>query len=66
MKRMLTKKLMAERYSVTLRTIERWREDEILPQPTIINGRWYFDEVEIEKHERDRMVAAHQPASTDA
>jgi predicted site-specific integrase-resolvase len=66
MKRMLTKKQMAERYQVTNRTVERWTADKILPAPTIINKRWYFNEADIEQRERERMGAAQQPETNNA
>jgi len=62
MKRLLTKRLLAQRYSVTLRSIERWAELGILPPPQKINSRCYWDEAEIECRERERM-AAQQPES---
>jgi predicted DNA-binding transcriptional regulator AlpA len=64
--KMLTKQLVAARYSVTERTIDRWAESGVLPMPMRINARCYWDESEIEKRERDRMAAAQQPASTTA
>ena len=66
MTKMLTKKLLAQRYSVTDRTIDRWLKDGILPTPSRINHRCYWDESEIEQRERVRMAAAQQAASTDA
>lgn len=56
MKRKLTKRQTGDRYSVSTKTVERWRETGILPQPEIINGRWYFDEQELERHERERLA----------
>jgi hypothetical protein len=42
------------RYGVCDRTIARWERDEKLsfPQPTVINGRKYFDEDALNDWER--------------
>jgi DNA-binding transcriptional MerR regulator len=59
--RKLTKRMVAERYSVSERTIDRWTEAGILPQPDRINKRPYYDEDGIEQRERERMSAARYP-----
>ena len=64
--RKLTKRLVADRHSVSTKTVERWVETGILPKPEIINGRWYFDEADIEQRERERMGAANQPETNTA
>jgi predicted site-specific integrase-resolvase len=66
MTRKLTKRLVAERYSITERTVDRWTEAGILPAPDRINTRCYWDLGEIEKRERERMSAARQPEATSA
>lgn len=53
----LTKRPVAERYSITPRTVDRWTEEGILPAPIQIKNRRYWDQAEIEKRERDRMAA---------
>ena len=53
--RKLTSRAVANRYSVSIRTIERWTEDGILPQPMRIHKVKYWDELEIEQMERVRM-----------
>lgn len=53
--RKLTSRMLCERYSVVTRTIDRWTAAGILPQPLIINGYRYWDEQEVEQHERERM-----------
>ena len=53
--RKLTSRALADRYSVSIRTVERWTEDGILPQPMRIHKVKYWDELEIEQMERVRM-----------
>jgi hypothetical protein len=55
--RKLTSRMLCERYNVVTRTIDRWTAAGILPQPLIINGYRYWDEAEVEQHERERMSA---------
>jgi DNA-binding transcriptional MerR regulator len=66
MKHKLSKRLVAERYSVSQRTVDRWTETGILPAPDRINKRPYWDEAEIEQLERDRMSAAQQSENNNA
>ena len=63
--KMLTKQLVAARYSVTERTIDRWAESGFLPSPMRINTRCYWDEAEIEQRERDRKAAAQQSTAAE-
>lgn len=58
---LLTSKAVAERYSVSIRTIERWTEDGILPEPMRINKIRYWDEMEIEQRERQRLAHRNAP-----
>jgi len=46
----LPTRAVCERYSVTDRTVSRWERDPDLkfPQPTVINGRKYYDLNELE------------------
>jgi len=53
----LTMRALCERYDVTDRTIDRWLETGILPQPMRINRVRYWDETDIEAFERSRMAA---------
>jgi predicted DNA-binding transcriptional regulator AlpA len=62
MSRKLTTRALQERYSVVDRTIDRWIQTGVLPQPMRINGRKYWDEAEIEERERERM-AAREPST---
>lgn len=55
-RKLLTAKLVAERYGVNLKTIDRWTEADILPQPLRVNHRRYWNEFEIEQRERERMA----------
>lgn len=38
----LTTRLLAQRWKVTTRTIDRWVQSGLLPEPTKINGRKYW------------------------
>jgi DNA-binding transcriptional MerR regulator len=53
--RKLTTGMLCARYNVCARTITRWVEDGILPVPDVIRGRRYFDELQVEERERQRM-----------
>lgn len=56
---MLPTRKVRQRYgNVCQRTIDRWCGKGILPPPEIINGRRYFDLSEIERVERERLLAA--------
>ncbi len=48
------------RYGVCDRTVARWEKDEALnfPQPTLINGRKYFDEDALNAWERAQASKA--------
>jgi predicted site-specific integrase-resolvase len=59
--RKLTSRALAERYGVCSRTLDRWTEAGILPEPMRINKVRYWDVQEIELRERERMGAARQP-----
>jgi predicted DNA-binding transcriptional regulator AlpA len=62
--RKLTTRALCQRYDVVDRTIDRWVATGILPKPLYINNRRYWDEAEVEQHERDRMGAERtRPAS---
>jgi DNA-binding transcriptional MerR regulator len=64
MTKKLTTRLLCERYSVCDRTIDRWVEAGILPEPMRINKARYWDEQEIEQLDRER--AAKAIAATEA
>jgi predicted DNA-binding transcriptional regulator AlpA len=42
------------RYKVSPRTIYRWIEDGILPQPIHINSRLFFDDAALDERDRER------------
>jgi hypothetical protein len=54
--RKLPTRLLCARFNVCDRTIARWQNDPDLnfPSPIVINGRKYFDEIEVVRWERDR------------
>jgi predicted DNA-binding transcriptional regulator AlpA len=62
-KRMLTTRVLCERFNVVDRTIDRWVEAKILPQPMWLNGRRYWPEEEIEAVERAALGARTAPDS---
>ena len=41
---MISTRLMAERWHVSLRTVERWIEVGVLPPPIRVRGRKYWPE----------------------
>jgi hypothetical protein len=57
---MLPTKAVAARYRVHRLTIHRWVNNPALnfPRPRIINGRYYFDETELDAHDRACARAA--------
>jgi predicted site-specific integrase-resolvase len=55
--RKLTARNICDRYGIVDKTVERWVDAGILPQPVYINKRRYFDEAEVEQRERERMAA---------
>lgn len=59
-KRKLPVKEVAARYGVTIRTIERWLDDEDLkfPDPIYINKRRYIDGEKLDGWERTRAKGA--------
>jgi hypothetical protein len=58
--KLLPKRQVAERYSVSTRTVDRWVADLKLgfARPVVIRGRAYFTETELEQFERRRVAAA--------
>jgi hypothetical protein len=60
--RKLTTRMLCERYSISDRTVDRWTASGILPEPMRINNVRYWDELEIETRERQRMNPA-QPSA---
>ena len=64
--RMLPMGQVCRRYGVTDRTIDRWLERGILPQPLRINRYRYWRESDLQRFERERFSAAsnHATAAT--
>jgi DNA-binding transcriptional MerR regulator len=58
MTRKLTSRALQQRYGVVDRTIDRWTEAGILPEPMRINKVRYWDEQEIEQLDRERAAKA--------
>jgi DNA-binding transcriptional MerR regulator len=58
-KRKLTIRLLCDRYNVCSRTIDRWVQSGLLPKPMTVNRRRYWDEMEIEQRDQERMAAAN-------
>lgn len=55
--RMLPMGQVCRRYGVTDRTIDRWLERGILPEPLRINRYRYWRVSDLERFERERMSA---------
>jgi predicted site-specific integrase-resolvase len=60
--RWYSKREVAERYGVSMRSIERWSESGKFPRGTFLpNKRWAWTNLEIEEHERG-LVAGGEAA----
>jgi hypothetical protein len=55
--RMLPTRLVRERYLIVDRTINRWIDRGILPEPLRINGLRYWRESDLAQREREGMSA---------
>jgi hypothetical protein len=51
----LTTRHLCERYGIVSRTVDRWTEARILPEPLRINRYRYWDLDEVEQREREGM-----------
>jgi hypothetical protein len=63
-RRYLTNRLIAMRYNVCGRTVDRWQRDPRLnfPKPDEINGRKYTLEDKLDAFDRQRTVAPMEGA----
>lgn len=63
-KRYLPSPQTAKRYGVSDRTLARWIKDPPagFPTPIKINGRWYWEEGELESYERALAANAKKAA----
>ena len=66
MARKLTSRALQERYGVVDRTIDRWVESGVLPQPMRINKIRYWDLDEIEARDTQRLRGQMQRDSEAA
>jgi predicted DNA-binding transcriptional regulator AlpA len=58
-----SKRQVADRYGVSMRSIERWAESGKFPRGTQLpNNRWYWADLEIEAHEKS-LVGAGEAAA---
>jgi DNA-binding transcriptional MerR regulator len=49
----IAKRRVAERYDVTIRTVDRWVEKKVIPPPDLdINNRGYWYEDGLDRHDR--------------
>ena len=55
-RKLVTARRLCERYGVVPRTIDRWLEAGLLPEPLRINTIRYWDEAEIEQRDRERSA----------
>lgn len=67
-RKFLTKRAVAQRYSVTPRTVERWAQTGALrPADQTINNRPYWSEDGLDADDRQRTIdAARHPAPKTA
>jgi hypothetical protein len=61
--RMLPTRLVCKRYCIVDRTINRWIDKGILPEPLRINGLRYWRESELAQREREGMSARKTDAA---
>jgi predicted DNA-binding transcriptional regulator AlpA len=66
MARKLTSRALQQRYGVVDRTIDRWVESGVLPQPMRINKIRYWDLEEIEARDTQRLRGQMQRDSEAA
>jgi hypothetical protein len=52
LKKLLPARAVATRYDVCMKSLDRWLEEKILPEPVRIRGRRYWYEHDLEKLER--------------
>jgi predicted site-specific integrase-resolvase len=55
---------LCRRYRVSPRTIYRWIDAGILPQPININNRLFFDDAALDEKERERMRSHAEAGAT--
>jgi DNA-binding transcriptional MerR regulator len=58
-RKLVTARRLCERYGVVPRTIDRWLEVGLLPEPLRINSIRYWDEAEIDQRDRERVAPAN-------
>jgi hypothetical protein len=57
-RKFVSKRAVADRYDVVIRTIDRWVKAGILPVPDlVINHRDYWHEESLDRHDRAAVVA---------
>lgn len=61
--RKLQTRALCARYGVTTRTIDRWVETGVLPQPFRINRVRYWHESDVEELDKSRATAAASSAA---
>ena len=65
--KMLRAKHLTDRYRVTPRTIDRWKNTQVLPPPDpVINNISYWFETTIEQNERENLSARRKPQTDTA
>ena len=63
-RRFFPKRAVARRYGVTTRTVDRWKKQNVIPQPDLtINNRHFWCEDELDRHDR-QLVAARGASAT--
>src|SRR3954454_4143405 len=60
--RRLPSRAVAARYGVSMRTLDRWLDAEILPPPLVINRYRYWAESELDRFDQARMDAQRERA----
>jgi DNA-binding transcriptional MerR regulator len=65
LKKLLPARAVATRYGTCIKTLDRWLEEKILPEPVRIRERRYWYEHDLEKLERANMGLRSTTTDTD-
>jgi DNA-binding transcriptional MerR regulator len=55
-RKMVTTRVVSQRYGIADRTVSRWTATGVLPEPTRINGRKYWDLDDLDTRDAARMT----------
>jgi DNA-binding transcriptional MerR regulator len=61
---MLPIKPVCERYGITAQTVDRWLEQDLLPQPMRVRRYRYWSESELDEFDQKRMDTQREAQSS--